>query len=159
MTGWMQSAECNLEEQDCGDFWAVQGVKADADITPMDTSPELRRQFDIWAKRNEGNYPPFAYRKGAPRMTVHGEGLMKSGDAEKPTGQWNVVEVYCLGTTAVHVINGKPMMVLHNLRRPQGGKDVPLDRGRIQLQSEGAEILFRKLQVEPIRQIPAEYAD
>jgi hypothetical protein len=51
------------------------------------------------------------------------------------------------------------MMVLHNLRRPQGGKDVPLDRGRIQLQSEGAEIFFRKLQVEPIRQIPAEYAD
>jgi hypothetical protein len=158
-TGWMQSAECNLEEQDCGDFWAVQGVKADADIIRMDSSDDLRRQFETWAKRNEGNYPPFAYRKGAPRMTVHGEGLMKSGDAEKPTGQWNVVEVCCLGTTAVHVINGKPMMVLHNLRRPQGGKDVPLDRGRIQLQSEGAEILFRKLQVEPIQQIPVEYAD
>jgi hypothetical protein len=25
-TGWMQSAECQIEEQNCGDFWAVQGV-------------------------------------------------------------------------------------------------------------------------------------
>src|SRR5207249_4100886 len=103
-TGWMQSAECQIEEQDCGDFWAVQGVRADADTIRMDTSDELRRQFDVWAKRNEGKYPPFAYKKGAPRMPVHGDGLMKSGDAEKPTGQWNVVEIYCLGTTAVHVV-------------------------------------------------------
>jgi hypothetical protein len=69
-------------------------------------------------------------------MTVEGDGLMKHGDAEKPTGQWT----YCVGTTAVHVVNGK---------------EAPLDRGRIQLQSEGAEVFYRRLRVEAI---PAEYA-
>jgi hypothetical protein len=158
-TGWMQSAECQVEEQDCGDFWAVQGVRADADTIRMDTSDELRRQFEVWAKRNEGKFPPFAYRKGAPRTTVHGDGLMKQGDAEKPTGQWNVVEIYCVGTTAVHVVNGKPMMVLHNLRRPEGGRDVGLDRGKIQLQSEGAEVFYRKLEIRPLTEIPPQYRD
>jgi hypothetical protein len=158
-TGWMQSAECQIEEQDCGDFWAVQGVRADADTIRMDTSDDLRRQFEVWAKRNEGKYPPFAYRKGAARMTVHGDGLMKQGDAEKPTGQWNMVEIYCVGTTAVHVVNGTPMMVLHNLRRPQDGREVALDRGKIQLQSEGAEVFYRKLEVRPLTQIPRAYLD
>src|SRR4051794_36433617 len=65
-TGWMQSAGCQIEGQDCGDFWAVRGARADADTIRMDTSDELRRQFEVWAKRNEGNSPPFAYRKGAP---------------------------------------------------------------------------------------------
>ena len=158
-TGWMQSAECQIEEQDCGDFWAVQGVRADADTIRMDMSDDLRRQFEVWAKRNEGKYPPFAYRKGAPRMTVHGDGLMKQGDAEKPTGQWNVVEIYCVGTTAVHVVNGKPTMVLHNLRRPQDGRDVALDRGKIQLQSEGAEVFYRRLELRPLTEIPPQYRD
>ena len=160
-TGWMQSAECQIEEQDCGDFWAVQGVRAEADTIRMDTTEAQRKQFEAWAKRNEGNYPPFAYQKGAPRMTVHGDGLMKSGDAERPTGEWNVVEIYCVGTTAVHVINGKPVMVLHNLRRPSspGAREEPLDHGKIQLQSEGAEVFFRKLEVRPIRAIPREYLE
>ena len=160
-TGWMQSAECQIEEQDCGDFWAVQGVRAEADTIRMDASEAQRRQFETWAKRNEGNYPPFAYQKGAPRMTVHGDGLMKSGDAERPTGEWNVVEIYCVGTTAVHVINGTPVMVLHNLRRPAaaGAKEKPLDHGKIQLQSEGVEVFFRKLEVRPIRALPREYLD
>jgi hypothetical protein len=153
-TGWMQSAECQVEEQDCGDFWAVQGVRADANTIRMDTTDEQRRQFEVWAKRNEGNYPPFAYRKGGERMTVHGDGLMKSGDAEKPTGQWNDIDIYCLGETAVHVVNGKAVMVLHNLRRPAQGKEVPMNSGRVQLQSEGAEVFFRKLTIEPLTRIP-----
>jgi len=44
-TGWMQSAECQIEEQDCGDFWAVQGVKADTDVIRMDTTEAQRKQL------------------------------------------------------------------------------------------------------------------
>jgi len=154
-TGWLTGAECQIEEMDCGDFWSVHEVLADAQTRRMDTSDELRRQFDIWCKRNEGRYPPFAFQPGGATITIRpGGGLMKSRDAEKPTGQWNVAEIYCLGTTSVHVINGQSNMVLTNLRRLVDGKEVPLGRGKIQLQSEGAEIFFRELRVEPITKIP-----
>lgn len=157
-TGWMTGAEYQVEEMDCGDFWSVHQVLADAQTRRMDTTDELRRQFDVWCKRNEGRYPPFAYQPGGTTITVRpGGGLMKSRDAEKPTGQWNVADLYCLGTTSVHVINGQPNMVLTNLRRIVDGKEVPLNKGKIALQSEGAEIFFRDPRVEPITAIPAEY--
>ena len=80
------------------------------------------------------------------------DGLMKSEDCEKPTGSWNDVDIYCLGNVSRHVINGVTNMVLHNLSQPNpGGGLVPLTRGKIQLQSEGAEIFFRDLVLYPKR--------
>jgi hypothetical protein len=55
------------------------------------------------------------------------------------------------------VINGQSNMVLTNLRRVVDGKEVLLSSGKIQLQSEGAEIFFRDPEVRPIDQIPAEH--
>jgi hypothetical protein len=37
---------------------------------------------------------------------------------------------------------------------PATGKKVPLTKGRIQFQSEGAETLFRNIMVEPIDKLP-----
>lgn len=77
-------------------------------------------------------------------------------DAEKPVGQWNRLDLYVVGDRAVHVVNGEPVMVVSKLAivDAKTGVRTPLTKGRIQLQSEGAETLFRKIMVEPIAALP-----
>ena len=48
-------------------------------------------------------------------------------------------------------------MVLTGVRRRVRGREEPLTRGRIQLQSEGAEVYFRRMLLRPIQAIPAAY--
>lgn len=151
-TGWMRSFECQIEEQDCGDFWSVRGATAEVETRRMDTTEELRRQFEIWCRRNEGHYAPYAYWPGGTRLRIDKDGLMKSVDAEKVTGQWNDADIYCLGNKSIHVINGVTNMVLLELSQPDENQGlIPLTRGRIQLQSEGAEIFFRNLELRALR--------
>src|SRR5262249_12911463 len=117
-TGWMRSFECQIEEQDCGDFWSVRGAVAFAETKRMDTTDELRRQFAVWCARNEGHYAPYAYWPGGTLTRIDKDGLMKSADGEKPTGSWNSVDIYCLGDKSIHVVNGVTNMVLQNLSQP-----------------------------------------
>lgn len=77
-------------------------------------------------------------------------------DAEKPVGQWNRLDLYVVGDRALHVVNGEPVMVVSKLSivDQKTGRGTPLTKGRIQLQSEGAETLFRNIMVEPIAKLP-----
>jgi hypothetical protein len=77
-------------------------------------------------------------------------------DAEKPAGQWNTLDLYVVGDRAVHVVNGAPVMEVHDLRASDGsgGPTLPLTHGAIQLQSEGAETFFRDITLEPITALP-----
>ncbi|MGN8001309.1 3-keto-disaccharide hydrolase [Sphingomonas sp. 22176] len=76
-------------------------------------------------------------------------------DAEKPEGEWNVLDLYVLGDRAVHVVNGVPVAEAKDLAViGSDGKRTALTHGRIQLQSEGAETWFRHITVEPIRSLP-----
>ncbi|HWU79667.1 MAG TPA: DUF1080 domain-containing protein, partial [Caulobacter sp.] len=72
------------------------------------------------------------------------------GDAEKPAGEWNTLDLYVLGDRAVHVVNGVPVMEVRDLKAD--GK--PLTHGAVQLQSEGAETFFRDIVLEPITALP-----
>jgi hypothetical protein len=44
-------------------------------------------------------------------------------------------------------------MRLHNSRQLMDGKEVPLTRGKVQIQTEGAEVYYRNIQLEPITKI------
>jgi hypothetical protein len=72
------------------------------------------------------------------------------GDAEKPVGQWNTLDLYVLGDRAIHVVNGVPVLEVRDLR----ADGAPLTHGAIQLQSEGAETFFRDITLEPITSLP-----
>jgi hypothetical protein len=52
------------------------------------------------------------------------------------------------------VVNGVPVMMLDDISAIADGTRVPLTRGRIQLQSEGATTRFRNIRIEPIRRLP-----
>ena len=49
-------------------------------------------------------------------------------------------------------------MILTNSRHEiTKGQEVPLTKGKIQIQSEGAEVFYRNIAVRPITTIPEEY--
>ena len=138
---WMRSQEYQVQEGDCGDYWGIDGAG-----------------FDIRAVRtDDGNY---VYDSKAQFLTfskasAQGRRCIKNPDAEKPTGEWNTIEIYCFGDTAVHVMNGKVNMVLYHSRQPENGKESALTKGKIQIQSEGAEVYYRNIQLQQIDRLPA----
>jgi hypothetical protein len=63
--------------------------------------------------------------------------------------------LYCHGDTSVHVVNGRVMMVLYHNRQLDNGQVLPLIKGKIQLQSEGAEVFYKQVRIQSIPMIPA----
>jgi hypothetical protein len=53
-------------------------------------------------------------------------------------------------------VNGRVALILTGLRQKAGANEVPLTKGRIELQSESAEIFFRNVQIRSITQIPTD---
>jgi hypothetical protein len=140
-TYWMRSFECQIQEHDCGDFWSVDGVLVDVEAVNQDP-----------ANPKSG----LVYKKGAPRIAGTTRRILKESDHERPAGEWNTIEIYCVAQTSVHVINGKVVMVLQGLRQRVDGREVALTKGRLQLQSEGAEVFFRNPSIRTIAEIPKE---
>ncbi|PHN04206.1 3-keto-disaccharide hydrolase [Flavilitoribacter nigricans] len=140
---WMRSQELQVQQGDCGDYWGVSGAI-----------------FDIPARMNaDSNY---VYAPGAPLVTFKdrtpvGRHCIKQPDAEKSTGEWNVIDLYCSGDTAIHVINGQVNMILYNSRQLDGETERPLTKGKIEIQSEGAEIFYRDIRLRGIAGLPTEF--
>ena len=65
----------------------------------------------------------------------------KVKDAEKPNGEWNRIEVIADGGRCTHVVNG---VVVNE------GTEASVAKGRICLQSEGAELFYRKVELRPL---------
>src|SRR5580692_11246388 len=80
------------------------------------------------------------------------------GDFENPAGEWNTIELYTLGRTSVHVVNGHVDNVIQNASTIEGPEhtETPLSSGQLQIQSEGAETYYRRVEIEPITELPAE---
>jgi hypothetical protein len=45
-------------------------------------------------------------------------------------------------------------MILHNSRQLDEGKETPLIKGKIQIESEGAEVFYRNIQIKFIDKLP-----
>jgi hypothetical protein len=153
---WPRSIEFNITQHDTGEFWSVENTIADAEVVPVGDSPEEISAFKGWCERNEAQGPKVRFQKGGNKETFRDGGFMPGGDFEKRAGEWNVLELYALGDQSVHVVNGKVALILTGLRQKIAGKEVPLTKGRIELQSESAEIFFRDVQIRPITEIPPE---
>jgi hypothetical protein len=64
-----------------------------------------------------------------------------AASSEKAVGEWNTMEVVCRGNTIEVYVNG----VLQNK-----GTNVSVSRGSICLQSEGKDIEFRNVTLNPL---------
>lgn len=136
---WMRSQEFQVQEGDTGDYWGVAGGAFEIPV---------RKDGENYVFDPSGELMPFS------TISEFGRHAVKNPDGEKPTGEWNTIDLYCFGSTAVHMINGKVVMVLYNSSVVQGDELVPLSKGKIQIQSEGAEVFYRNIKVENISALP-----
>lgn len=136
---WMHSIECQIIEGGTGDVIVVgNGTPEFSATSPV--APE---------KQNES----YIYNPDGELVTINGgrinwydrdpdwkdvKGFRGVNDIEKPVGEWNKIECIAKGGDILIYLND--ILVSHIVEtQPQ--------KGRIQIQSEGAEILFRKVEL------------
>jgi hypothetical protein len=144
---WMRSIEAQIIEGGIGDVLVVAGH----DPGGVRTTPEMTAT-QTPDRDGEWVYDP----KGTPRVFRNGDRLNWFGrdpdwadrlgyrgarDVEKPAGEWNRLEVIVEPTRITNVLNGVVVNV---------GTDPSYRRGKIIIQSEGAEIFVRRVDVHPI---------
>ena len=140
---WMRSQEFQIEEGNCGDYWGVAGG--------MEEIPAVKKSDSEYV------YNPTGARFTFSANSKSGRRCIKGSDGEKPTGEWNSIDLYCHGDTSVHVVNGKPVMVLYHSGQWEDGKKLPLTKGKLQIQSEGAEVFYKKISIQPLFAIPDQF--
>lgn len=139
---WMNSIECQLIEGGTGDFIVVGDNSEDYEITSLVNSTERDGAwtFDL-------NGKPKTIRNG--RINWYGRdlqwkdtiGFRGKRDVELPLGDWNRIECIALNNEITIILNG---VIVNKATK------VKPDNGRIQIQSEGAEIFFRKIELLPL---------
>jgi hypothetical protein len=138
---WMRSHEFQIQQGDSGDYHSLDGVVIDVHATDTNLGDWKFYKYDPTA---------------ALRVNIAGR-VLKLGSYEKPAGEWDVLEVITDGQTMIHKVNGHEVFRGFNSRQPVAGNLVPLLRGKLQIQSEGAEVFFRNIQVRTLTKAAADY--
>jgi hypothetical protein len=138
---WLESIEVQIIEGGVGDFIVVSGKK----------SPSLT----VESRPGENEKIPYFQPGGTPVVKRGGRvnwwgrdpkwtdtlGFRGARDVERPHGEWNRLDVLCDGDRITTILNG----VLVN-----EGKNSSHTEGKITLQTEGAELFFRKFEIRPL---------
>ena len=141
---WIRSVEYQITEGGTGDIILVGGYERNSDnvIRPRLTCPVLPGTTvwnpigvptDFDRSRIDWQY------RDPKRENVFG--VRGPKDVEKPVGEWNRIEIVCNGNDLDYYLNG----VLVN-----GGRNCSVNSGRVLVQSEGAEIFFRRIELQPL---------
>ncbi|MSU65381.1 MAG: DUF1080 domain-containing protein [Opitutus sp.] len=141
---WIRSVEFQLIEGGTGDLLLLGGYERgrSEQLYPrltLSVTPGTR----IW----NPNGKPTEFERG--RIDWSGRdpkwtdtlGFRGTADVENPLGQWNRVEAVCRGGDITCFVNGVKV---------NEGRNGTFTRGRILLQSEGAEIFFRRVELHPL---------
>jgi len=143
---WALSQEFQVVEHGLGEYWRQATSAFDIRVGPNEPSPDRSPDAPKWNPK-------------APWMVFDGSNnhALAGSDEDKP-GEWNLVELVCFEDDCVHIVNGKVVMALANSRYKDGDKFVPLTSGKLQIQSEAAEVFYKDLEIRPIPAMPAGYA-
>ena len=144
---WMQSQEFQIQEEDCGDYYTIAGTGADIRALKKE-NPDS--DWDIFIYNPDSDYKQF--------KTGEDGRCRKSVNYGKLEG-WNQIDLVCLGDKAYHIVNGKVVLVLEK-SVTYGTDDVAkaLTKGKIQLQSEGAEVYYKDIKIRSVDALPTEFA-
>ena len=143
---WLCSFESQIIQGGCGDFIVVAGRLADGSPAPLKLTAEVEQDRDgeyVWKKGGQRR----TFERG--RVNWFGRdpdwkdvlGFRGRQDVENPDGEWNRQEVICDGSRIINVLNG---VVVNE------AVEVSPSAGKIQIQSELAEIYFRRIELHPI---------
>ncbi len=139
---WMLSQEFQIQENSMGDYWAQ--VTSMADIRAI----------------NDGK---FKFDNRGDKVTIGGGtgngSFCRSGSNVERKNQWNDIELITYGDKSLQIVNGVVVMALSNMRYKIGDEVLPLTKGKIQLQSEAAEVYYKDIRIKQIDGIPTIYAE
>jgi len=139
---WMTGIEFQIIEGGTGDFLAVG-----------DKTERFALTCPVAEKKAGSSY---VFQPDGKPVTIHGgrinwwgrdpgwkdlKGFRGARDVEKPVGQWNRIECVADGDTLTAIVNG--VVVNRALV-------VKPNKGRIQVQSEGAEVFYRRIDLIPL---------
>jgi len=134
-------AECQIEETNTGDL-ELWGTSAMSNV--INTGYPV---YDIDA-------PPKQLGPGnKPRYENVVTRIVKFAALEN-LNDWNTVEIILDGSRATQLVNGRIVNAASNISRPDPQNPsamVPITRGHIGIQEEGAEIWFRNVRVRPLK--------
>ncbi len=141
---WMLSQELQIMEGHMGDYWNIASSA-----------------IDVRALIPEGKMNTVANRKQPFLAIGSGTNLdgfcLRSEDNESPGGEWTTVELICFEDKSLHIVNGHVVMILQNSRYFDKGNAIPLRKGKIQIQSEAAEVFYKDIKIKSIKAMPLEY--
>ncbi|UOY05839.1 DUF1080 domain-containing protein [Muricauda sp. SCSIO 64092] len=138
---WMRSMEMQVQEGDTGDMWCIDSTSTRVRTVKVAIDSAQHFRYDPKATFNIVNMRGERY-------------CQKSGDFEKEYGEWNRLDIYAYERESIHVVNGQKNMHLTDIGQIINGEIEPLTKGKIQLQSEGAEIFYRDITIQPIQSLP-----
>lgn len=141
---WLHAHQFQIQEGNTGEYVAVGNVAA-----------------SICARKS--GEKKYVYDPTAPALDFSGKQQSPlrcggSGNFEKPSSEWDTLELICVGDEAWHIVNGRPVLRLTRSRKAGGDPGEPLSSGKIQLQMEGFEAFFRSIEIKPVKEVPAEFA-
>lgn len=107
---------------------------------------------------------PFFHKPGAALVSVGKDKAYDSSytmiNAEKPHGQWNEITLTVRGgKEAIFELNGTVVNSITSMTTLVDGERVPLQKGRIGLQAEYAELLYRNIRIKELPVPVPEAAD
>jgi hypothetical protein len=137
---WMESQECQLIEGGTGDLLMVGGKNKPSLTCETRVGPDGQPYFEKGGKPTTRDAGRFNWWGRDPSWKDE-RGFRGARDVEKPAGEWNRMEVVCDGDSIMNILNGYVVNV---------GTKSSLTRGKILFQSEGAEVLFRKIEIRPL---------
>lgn len=139
---WMYSIECQIIEGGTGDFLVV-GDGSDKFSLTSNVAPKKQGGGNVFLPGGQ----PLTINKGRIDWFARDPdwkdvlGFRGGKDVEKEVGKWNKIECIADGDNLTVYLNG----VLVN----QAYRVKP-SRGKIQIQSEGAEMFVRKVELQPL---------
>jgi hypothetical protein len=140
----MLSQEFQIMEGHMGDYWTIASsaidVRAYIPEGDMNTVASTRQPFlPLGAGTDLSGF------------------CLRSEDRESPAGEWTDIELICYEDKSLHIVNGHVVMVLQNSRYIDNGQAVPLTRGKLQLQSEAAEVFYKDIKIRSLQALPEKY--
>lgn len=141
---WMLSQEFQIIEKSTGDYWCIANSRIN-----IQASKEEGKETFIYNRK--GHVQPFGF------GTENGNFCQAGGDHEMKNGEWNTLELITYGDKSLHIVNGHVVMALSGSAYVDEKGTHPLTKGKIQLQSEAAEVFFKEIQIRQINQLPVKY--
>jgi hypothetical protein len=140
---WPRALQYQIQQTDVGDLLALYGLQLDSWIDPSTRSASE----STFLAPEHGGQPRVLGGKGI--------GYQKRLPGELEVDGWNTVEVIARNDTTEHILNGRVVNRGRNIRLVDTGdptRSRPVARGRLALEIEAAEILFRNVEIRSLDQ-------